>query len=108
MVPVALAFGPKWVRWLGLATMGMLAAAGPLLGVGVVPFDVQLPIVLTAFLTLAAWMLLTSRHLDGDVPPSVSRMGVLCGGWVPAGGAVIGLGVVLPWMSWPQRVLFGA
>lgn len=66
----------------------MLTVAGPLLVVGVFPFAVQLPIVLAAFLGLAAWILLGSRHLDG----AVSRLGVLCGKAVLAGAAVAGLG----------------
>ncbi len=107
MVPVALAFGPPWVRRLGLAAMGVLTVAGPLLVFDVLSFHVQLPIVLTAFLVLAAWILLTSRHIDGALPASVSRLGVLCGGGVLVGAAVVGLGFLLPWMSGLQLVVFG-
>lgn len=107
MIPVVLAFGPRWVRRLGLAATGVLTAAGPLLVFGVLPFAVQLPIVLAAFVVLAAWILLTSRQSDAALPRSVTRLGVLCGGGVLAGAAVVGLGFVLPAMSWPQLVAFG-
>lgn len=108
MIPVALAFGPRRVRWLGLAAMGVLTVAGPLLVVGAVPFSVQMPIALAGFMALAAWMLLTSRHAGSGIPASVRRLGRLCGGGVLAGAAVVGLGFLLPWMSGPQLVVFAA
>ena len=96
MVPVATAFGPPRVRRLGLAAMGVLTVAGPLLVLGILSFDVQLPIVLGALLALAAWMLLTGRHLAGAVPPAVSRLAVLAGAGVLWGLPVAGMGVLLP------------
>jgi hypothetical protein len=106
MVPVALAFGPRWVRLLGLTAMGVLTVTGPLLFFGVVTFAAQVPIALAAFMALAAWIVLTSRHVDGAMPASVSRLGVLCGGGVLAGAAVVGMAFLLPWMSWPQLVVW--
>lgn len=108
MVPVALAFGPRWVRWLGLAAMGVLTVGGVLLLSGVLTLSVQAPIALAGLLVLASWMLLTSRHLHGHAPASVTRLGVLCGSGVLAGAAVAGSGLLLPAMSWPQLVLLGA
>ena len=87
--------------------MGVLTVAGPLLVLGILSFDVQLPIVLGALLALAAWMLLTGRHLAGAVPPAVSRLAVLAGAGVLWGLAVAGMGVLLPSLSWPQLLVFG-
>jgi hypothetical protein len=39
--------------------------------------------------------------------PRVTRLGEFLGGGTLAGGAVVGLGFLLPWMSWPQLVVFG-
>jgi hypothetical protein len=104
MVPVVRAVSPDpRTRRLGLAATGVLTAGGPALVLGLVPFRVQLPVVLGAFEALAAWMLLTSRGQRGTLPDPVTRLGVLSGGGVLAGGAVVGLGLLLPEGSLPRR-----
>ena len=75
MVPVALAFGPAWLRALGITAMTVATVGGLLLVFGVLTFEQQLPIVLAAFVALALWMLLTARQLTG----ARRRLGVLGG-----------------------------
>jgi hypothetical protein len=104
MIPVAMALCGRRVRALGVTAAVVLTSAGLLLVGGVLPFSVQLPITLTAFLGLAAWILLVSGP---DLGGPVRRLGLLCGGAALAGAAVAGLGALLPAMSWPQLALFG-
>ena len=104
MIPVALAFGPAWVRALGLSAMVVATVGGPLLVFGVLTFEQQLPVVLAAFAALALWMLLTARQLTG----ARRRLGVLAAAGVLVGMPVVGLGLLFPSMSWPQLALFGA
>jgi hypothetical protein len=54
MIPVARAFGPPWVRGLGIAAMAVATVGGPLLVFGVLTFDQQLPVMLAAFAALSA------------------------------------------------------
>ena len=97
MVPVVLAVSPgPWTRRLGLGATGVLTAAGPALVLGLVPFRVQAPVALGAFGGLAGWLVLTSRALRGTLPDDVTRLGVLSGGAVFAGGAVAGGALLLP------------
>jgi len=104
MVPVALAFGPAWLRALGITAMTVATVGGLLLVFGVLTFEQQLPIVLAAFVALALWMLLTARQLTG----ARRRLGVLAAAGVLVGMPVGGLGLLFPSMSWPQLALFGA
>jgi hypothetical protein len=104
MVPVALAFGPAWLRALGITAMTVATLGGLLLVFGVLTFEQQLPIVLAAFVALALWMLLTARQLTG----ARRRLGVLAAAGVLVGIPVVGLGLLLPATSWPQLALFGA
>ena len=103
MVPVALAFGPAWLRALGITAMTVATLGGLLLVFGVLTFEQQLPIVLAAFVALALWMLLTARQLTG----ARRRLGVLAAAGVLVGMPVVGLGLLFPSMSWPQLALFG-
>lgn len=102
MVPVVLAVGPsRWARRLGLTSTVVLTVAGPALVLGLVPFTVQLPIAIGAFGGLATWILVASR--DGTMPDDVARLGVLSGGGVLAGGALAGVGLLLPRASRARR-----
>lgn len=106
MVPVVLAVSPdRWTRRLGLGATAVLTASGPALVLGLVPFAVQMPIASAAFEGLAAWVLLVSRGQRGVLPDDVTRLGVLSGGGVLVGGAVAGLGMLLPRGSFPRRAL---
>ena len=84
MIPVALAFGPAWLRALGITAMTVATVGGLLLVFGVLTFEQQLPIVLAAFVALALWMLLTARQLTG----ARRRLGVLA-----AAGVLVGMPV---------------
>ena len=55
-------------------------------------------------MALALWMLLTARQLTG----ARRRLGVPAAAGVLVGIPVVGLGLLLPAMSWPQLALFGA
>ena len=97
MVPVVLAVSPnRWTRRLGLGATGVLTVAGPALVLGLVPFAVQMPIAIGAFEGLAAWMVLSCRDRRGTLPADVARLGILSAGGVLAGGAVVGVGLLLP------------
>jgi|SRR5687768_12302329 len=107
MVPVVLAVSPdRRTRRLGLVATGVLTVAGPALVLGLVPFAVQMPIVIGAFEGLSAWVVLTSRGRRGTLPDEVTRLGVRSGGGVLAGGAVVALGLLLPKGSLPRRAAF--
>lgn len=106
MVPVAVAVSPsRWVRRLGVAAMTTLTLAGPALVAGLVPFRRQLPLAVAGFEGLAGWVLLTSRG-NHALPAAVSRLGVRSGSAVLAGGVVVGVGLLCPARSWPQRAAF--
>jgi hypothetical protein len=104
MIPVALAFGPAWLRALGITAMTVGTVGGLLLVFDVLTFEQQLPIVLAAFVALALWMLLTARQLTG----ARRRLGVPAAAGVLVGMPVVGLGLLFPPLSWPQLALFGA
>ena len=45
--------------------------------------------------------------MSGALQPRVARLGEFSGAGVLAGYVIVGLGLLLPWMSWPQLVVFG-
>lgn len=94
---------------IGIGSMAVLTVGGPLLVFGVLPFEVQLPIAATAVQLLAGWLLMVNRSLRRSpaFPPGVARFGQYCGGSMLAGALVVGLALLLPWMSVPQLILFG-
>lgn len=118
MIPVALALSAwlperhfcRIVQVLGVSAMAMLVVGGPLLVLGVLEFEVQAPIVVGAWVILSLWLFHVNRWLrsSGDLPPRTARFGELMGALVLAAGAVAGPGVLLPWTSVPQLILFGA
>ena len=117
MIPVALHLGGRLPRrraarltqTAGLTAMSLLTIGGPLLVLGVLAFEVETSILVAAWIIFCLWLLLVNRwlRLSDALPARVARFGELSGAGVLAGYVVIGLGLLLPWMSWPQLVVFG-
>jgi hypothetical protein len=117
MLPVALALtghlprgrAARAIQAVGVSALAVLTVAGPLLVFGVLPFEVQMPIASAAAILLAAWVFLVSRALrpTGALPARVTRLGTRLGGGLLVACLIIGLGLLFPWMSWPQLALFG-
>ena len=117
MIPVALALGERvpqrraarFTQAAGLTAMALLTFSGPLLVLGVLAFEVETSIGVGAWMVLCLWLFLINRwlRLSAGLPVRVARLGEFLGAGTLAGGAVVGLGLLLPWMSWPQLVVFG-
>ena len=117
MIPVALALGgrlpqrrgARLMQAAGLAAMALLAIGGPLLVLGVLSFEVETPIAMAAWIILCVWLLLLNRwlRLSDALSVRVARLGEALGAGLLAGYVVVGMGLLLPWMSWPQLVVFG-
>ena len=117
MIPVALFLGGclprrravRFTQAAGLTAMALLTVGGPLLVLGVLTFEVETPIAIVALIVLAIWLLLVNRWLRllDALSYRVVRLGELVGAGFLAGYAIVGLGLLLPWMSWPQLVVFG-
>ncbi len=117
MIPVALALS-AWLPdrrlsritlLVGLPAPAVLTVGGPLLVLGVMVFKVQAPIMVAAWMILSLWLFLIDRwvRLSAALRTRLARLGEFLGAGTLAGGAVVGLGFLLPWMSWPQLVVFG-
>jgi hypothetical protein len=117
MIPVELALGgrlprrgaARFTQAAGLTAMALLTAGGPLLLLGVLSFEVETPIAMAAWIMLCLWLLLVNRwlRLSGTLPVRLARLGEVLGVGLLAGYAIVGLGLLLPWMSWPQLGVFG-
>ena len=117
MIPVSLALftwlpdrrPAQIIQALGLSAMTVLTVGGPLLVLGVLAFDVATPVAMASYIVLSLWLLLINRwlRLSDVLPPRVARIGELLGAGTLAGYAVVGLGLLLPWMSWEQLMVFG-
>jgi MFS family permease len=117
MIPVALALGRRlprrravrFAQAAALAAMALLSAGGPLLVLGVLAFEVETPIAMGAYVILILWLLLVNRwlRLSGTIGLRVARFGEFLGAGALAGYVVVGLGLLLPWLSWPQLMVFG-
>ena len=117
MIPVALALGgrlprrraARFTQAAGLAAMTLLAVGGPMLVLGVLAFEVETPIAMAAWIILCVWLLLVNRwlRLSGALPVRIARLAEYLGAGALAGYVVVGLGLLLPGMSWPQLVVFG-
>jgi len=118
MIPVALALGwrlprrrlARLMQASGLTAMALLSVSGPLLVLGVVPFNVDTPVSVVAWMVVCLWLLLINRwlHLSGALPAGVARFGEVVGGGPLVGGVVVGLAfLLLPLMSWVQLIFFG-
>jgi hypothetical protein len=61
-------------------------------------------------MVLCLWLFLVNRWLRSSalLAPRVLRLGEVLGAGTLAGGVVVGLGFLLPWMSWLQLLVFGA
>ena len=117
MIPVALFLAGRlprrraapFTQAAGLTAMAVRTVGGPLLVLGVLPFEVETPIAIAALLIQSVWLLLINRwlRLSDALPIRLARFGEFVGAGFLAGYVVVGLGFVLPWMSWPQLVAFG-
>ena len=117
MIPVALVLGGRLpqrravrlTQVAGLTAMAVLTLGGPLLVLGVLAFEVETPIAMAAWVVLCLWLLLVNRwlRLSDVLSVRVARLGEALGAGLLAGYVVVGLGLLLPWMSWPQLVVFG-
>ena len=117
MIPVALFLGKRLpgrraarlVQAAGLAAMALLSVGGPLLVLGMLAFEVQTTIAVAALIFLILWMLLVNRWLRRShaLPYRLARFGEFLGASFLAGYVIVALGLLLPWMSWPQLVVFG-
>jgi hypothetical protein len=117
MIPVALALGrhlPKRraariTQAAGIAALVLLTIGGPLLVLGVLAFEIQTPVAIAAYIVLCLWLLLINRWLlqSAALLPGVARFGEFVGAGTLAGYVIVALGLLLPWMSWPQPVVFG-
>ena len=117
MIPVALALGERlpqrraarFTQAAGLTAMALLSIGGPLLVLGVVGFNVETAISVAAWMVLSLWLFLINRWLRLSDAPAyrVARLGEVLGAVVLVGYVFVGLGLLLPWMSWPQLVVFG-
>ena len=117
MIPVALYLGgrlpqrraARLAQAAGLTAMALLTIGGPLLVLGVLAFEVETPIAMAAVIVLSLWLFLVNRwlRLSGALPVRLARLGEFLGAGMLAGYVIVGLGLLLPWMSWPQLVVFG-
>jgi hypothetical protein len=89
--------------------MVILSIGGPLLVLGVLALEVETPISMVALTFLGLWLSLVNRWLrrSNVLPYRLVRFGGLLGAGFLAGAVIVGLGLLLPWMSWPQLVVFG-
>jgi len=117
MIPVALALS-AWLPdrrlsritlLVGLPALAVLTVGGPLLVSGVLAFNVQAPIMVAAWMVLCLWLFLVNRWVlrSGGLGHRVARLGEFLGAAVLAGTAVLELGLLLPWKSWPQLIFLG-
>ncbi len=99
----------RFTQAAGLTAMALLSVGGLLLVLGVLAFEVATPIAMAAWIILSLWLLLANRwlRLADALPVRLARLGEFLGAGVLAGYVVVGLGLLLPWMSWPQLVVFG-
>jgi hypothetical protein len=117
MSPVALVLGGRLPRRraarltqaAGLTAMALLTLGGPLLVLGVLAFEVETPIAMAAWIILCFWLFAVNRwlRLSEALPVRVARLGEFLGAGLLTGYVIVGLGLLLPCMSWPQLVVFG-
>ncbi len=117
MIPVALFLGGclprrravRFTQAAGLTAMALLTVGGPLLVLGVLAFEVATPMAMAAWIILSLWLLLVNRwlRLSNALPVRLARLGEYLGAGTLVGYLVVGLGLLLPWMSWAQLVVFG-
>jgi hypothetical protein len=115
-IPVALALvsllprrrAVRITQAVGIAAMAVLTLGGPLLLLGILPFEIQAPIAIGASMLLAAWLFLVNRWMRraGTLDPRITRVGQVAGAatLVSFAGVVAGV-VLLPWASVLQIVV---
>jgi hypothetical protein len=117
-IPVALALVPllprrrvvRITQTVGIAALAVLTVGGPLLVLGILPFEIQAPIASGASMLLAAWLFLVNRWMRraGTLDARITRVGRVAGAATLAcfAGVLTGL-VLLPWGSVLQFVVLG-
>lgn len=105
MVPVAVALRPRLpesravvvTQAAGLAAMGVLTVNGPLLVLGVVPFETSTAISIGASMVLAGWLVTVNRWMrrHRTLRPALARLGEIVGTATLASGAAAGAGLAL-------------
>lgn len=109
LVPVAVAL-PSWlppVRSVRIATaagvvgMGLVAVLQLLLILRVLTFDLQVLLVVAAFLPVYGWVLAVSSagHRSGALPRSLTRFGLVQGVGFPVGLVIFAAGLPFGWGS---------
>jgi glycopeptide antibiotics resistance protein len=104
MIPVALAL-PRWLprtrsvraaTAIALGAMLVAAVLQLLLIAGALDFDVQVFLVVAAFLLVYAWVFVVSSvgHRSGSLPRSVTRFGLLLGASFPLGLLIFAAGLL--------------
>ncbi|MHA6693487.1 hypothetical protein [Homoserinimonas sp. A520] len=85
------------------------AAASFLLAAQLVPLEVPSAIAVTVTAFLAAWMVWLNGRLlaDPTFPRRLARFGRLIGIGLIAGFLLVGVSLLLPWMSLPQLIVGG-
>ena len=117
MIPVALALArhlprrpaTRVTQAAGLIAMALLTVGGPLLVLEVLAFDAATLNAVASYIVLCIWLFLTNRwlRLSDALGLRVTRFGEFAGAGYLVGFLIVGLGLLLPWMSWPQLVVFG-
>jgi hypothetical protein len=82
----------------GLPALAVLTVGGLLLVSWVLAFNVQVPIMVAAWMVLCLWLILINRwlRLSAALRPRLARFGEFLDSGTLAGGAVVGLGFLLP------------
>ena len=99
----------RFVQAAGLASMVLLSVGGPLRVLGVLTFEIETTLAIAELIILNFWLLLINRwlRLSNVLPYRTARFGEFMGAGFLAGYVIVGLGLLLPWMSWPQLAVFG-
>ena len=121
MIPVALSLmawlpdrrAVRITQVVGLSAMAILTLSGVLVFLpesGVLAFSVQAPIAVAVWMVLCLWLFLINRwlRLSAALRPRVAQLGEFLGAGTLIGGAIVGVGFLLPWMSGQQLIFFGA
>jgi hypothetical protein len=108
MIPAAVAVRPRlpdgWTvdvaQTAVLAALGVLTVNGPLLVLGVVPFETSTAISIGASMVLAGWLLTANRWMRRrrTLRPALARLGEVVGAATLAAGAAAATG----WLLLPQ------
>jgi hypothetical protein len=105
MIPVAVALRPRLPEGRAVvgtqvavvAALGVLTVNGPLLVLGVVPFEISTAVSIGAAMVLAGWLVAANRWMRrrGTLRRSLAQLGELVGGTTLVSFAGVGLALVL-------------